>query len=117
MRWPSLLLGMVLVERTSEERRWSELALRALRQLGGDSQMVVGAKPRRLQFDRGPQHGEHDLPSWRRQKLGFLLSNGFHFDVKHDAGASFQLPDQDGEQHKYSRYTNVDPHGFLRGGR
>ncbi len=71
---------------------------------------------RRLLFDRGPLHGEHGLSSWRKQKLGFSLPNGFHFDVKHDRKTRFRLPDQDGTQREFNLYTNVDPHGFLRGG-
>ena len=72
---------------------------------------------RKLLFSRGAPHGLHDLARWRRQKLGFSLPSGFHFDVKHEQGRSFRLIDQDGTRHEFDAYTNVDPHGYLRGGR
>ena len=48
---------MVLAEETSEERRWSELTLRALGELGGASQMVVGAKLRQKMVELGHKEG------------------------------------------------------------
>ena len=71
---------------------------------------------RRLRFNRGVPHGMHGLPGWRRQKLGSRLPDGFHFDVNSDRGRSFRLRDRDGSQHEFDAYTNVDPHGFIRGG-
>ena len=71
---------------------------------------------RRLLFRRGILHGMHGLSAWRRQKLGFSLPSGFHFDVKHDQHRTFLLRDQDGTPRDFDVYTNVDPHGFLRGG-
>ena len=70
----------------------------------------------RLLFGRGAPHGVHGIPAWRRQKLGFRLPNGFHFDVKHEQGRSFRLSDQHGIRHEFTTYANVDPHGFMRGG-
>ena len=72
---------------------------------------------RRLLFRRGAPHGMHGLPAWRRQKLGFRLPDGFHFDVAHERDRTFQLSDQEGRPRKFDAYTNVDPHGFVRGGR
>lgn len=72
---------------------------------------------RRLRFSRGTPHGQHGLSSWRRQKLGFSLPSGFHFDVRHEQRRGFQLIDQDGTRREFNVYTNVDPHGYLRGGR
>ena len=71
---------------------------------------------RRLQFKRGAQHGTHGLPGWRTQKFGFRLPAGFHFDVSHERGKSFRLSDQNGTQYLFDAYTNVDSHGFVRGG-
>ena len=71
---------------------------------------------RRLRFNRGAAHGMHGLPGWRRQKLGFRLPDGFHFDVNNDRGRSFRLSDWDGSRLDFDAYTNVDPHGFIRGG-
>ena len=71
----------------------------------------------RLLFCRGAPHGMHGLPAWRRQKLGFRLPDGFHFDVVHERDRTFQLKDQEGRPRKFDAYTNVDPHGFVRGGR
>ena len=72
---------------------------------------------RRLLFSRGAPHGMHGLAAWQRQKLGFLLPNGFHYDVKHEQKRSFSLCDQEGTRQPFVEYTNVDPHGFIRGGR
>lgn len=71
----------------------------------------------RLLFDRGAPHGVHGMPSWRQQKLGFRLPNGFHFDVKHEQGRSFRLSDSDGTRHEFNTYANLDPHEFVRHGR
>lgn len=72
---------------------------------------------RRLLFSRGAPHGIHGLPAWQRQKLGFALPYGFHYDVKHERDSSFRLCDRKGTRSKFVAYTNVDPHGFIRGGR
>ena len=72
---------------------------------------------RRLIFRRGAPHGMYGLPAWRRQKLGFRLPDGFHFDVTHERDRIFQLSDQEGRPREFDAYTNVDPHGFVRGGR
>ena len=71
---------------------------------------------RRLRFKRGAPHGMHGLPGWRTQKFGLRLPSGFHFDVNHERGKSFRLSDQNGARHRFDAYTNVDPHGFIRGG-
>ena len=70
-----------------------------------------------LLFKRGASHGIHGLPAWQRQKLGFSLPSGFHFDVEHTQARRFRLSDQSGTRHVFESYTNVDPHGFVRGGR
>ena len=71
---------------------------------------------RELAFSHDGYHGHHDLPAWRRRKLTFRFPDGFHFDVKHIRGRDFHLHDQEGKPKHFVRYTNVDPHGFLRGG-
>ena len=71
----------------------------------------------RLVFKRGTPHGGHGLPQWRSRKLTSELPPGFHFDVKNDRrNRRFQISDQEGAAHIFASYTNVDPHGFLRGG-
>ena len=72
---------------------------------------------RQLVFRRGAPHGEHGLPSWRKQKLTFRLPEGHHFDVTHERGSAFHIEDEGGASRKFARYTNVDSHGFVRGGR
>ena len=69
---------------------------------------------RRLAFCRGASHGLH-VPNWRRQKLTFCLPEGFHFDVQHEKGNSFRLDARNGTS-TFKKYTNVDPHGYVRGG-
>lgn len=69
-----------------------------------------------LTFDPGPRHGDH-LPPWQRRKLTFTIPVGFHFDVKHERERAFNVVDATGARHGFSRYTNVDPHGHIRGGR
>ena len=62
-------------------------------------------------------HGSHGLLSWQDRKLTCHLPPGFHFDVAHFRRRRFQVYDRDGTIHRFSHYTNIDPHGFLRGGR
>ena len=70
---------------------------------------------RELIFCHGPHHGSHGLPEWRRRKFTFCFPEGFHFDVKHSRNRNFQVRSGSGMR-KFNKYTNVDPHGFLRGG-
>ena len=77
----------------------------------------VWCDSRELAFSRCAYHGHHDLPAWRRQKFTFHFPDGFHFDVKHVRDHRFSVYDQEGVPKQFIRYTNVDPHGFLRGGR
>ncbi len=69
-----------------------------------------------LTFSRGPNHGGLHLPPWRRKKLTFNLPNGFHFDVRRGERRSFDICDELGRKHNFEKYTNIDPHGYLRGG-
>lgn len=69
-----------------------------------------------LTFSRGPAHGGRNIPAWRRKKLTFNLPEGFHFDVRHDKGRPFFVNDERRGRHKFVEYTNIDPHGYLRGG-
>ena len=57
------------------------------------------------------------LPEWRRRKLTFNLPDGFHFEVRHREGRRFHVRDQTGESQRFTEYTNIDPHGFVRSGR
>ena len=72
---------------------------------------------RELDFRRGPSHGGRHLPKRRRRKLTFNLPDGFHFDVRHRAGRPFHVSDEAGTTRRFTEYTNIDPHGFVRGGR
>lgn len=62
------------------------------------------------------RHGSHGLAAWRNKKLTFELPVGFHFDVKHRRHRSFNVVDWPGVLHRFNQYTNIDPHGFIRGG-
>ena len=51
-------------------------------------------------------------------KFTFRFPDGFHYDVSgkipnHD----FTVKDAEGRPHPFGRYTNVDPHGSIRGGK
>ena len=69
-----------------------------------------------LTFARGPSHGGQHLPGRRRMKLTLTLPGGFHFDVRHDANRAFSVRDESGQVLNFQRYTNIDPHGYIRGG-
>ena len=71
---------------------------------------------RDLVFSRGPLHGFHGLPEWRQRKLTRHLPPGFHFDVRHSRSRAFRIIDHAGDVSQFSEYTNVDPHGYVRGG-
>lgn len=70
-----------------------------------------------LVFTRGSLHGSHGLAAWQNKKLTFGLPAGFHFDVKHRRSRGFSVSDQHWVSHTFNQYTNIDPHGFIRGGR
>ena len=70
------------------------------------------------EFTRDPEpHGSHGLANWRNKRLTFHLPDGCHFDVTHLRGRRFSVPDQHEVPHTFDQYTNIDPHGFIRGGR
>lgn len=71
---------------------------------------------RDLDFSRGPDHGGRHLPKRRRRKLTFHLPDGYHFDVRHREGRRFHVCDQAGARRHFIEYTNIDPHGYVRGG-
>ena len=70
----------------------------------------------RLAFSHGPHHASH-VSAWRKRKLTFGIPTGFHFDVRHEKSRPFKLRNQDRIPNDYNEYTNVDPHGYVRGGR
>ena len=72
---------------------------------------------RSLKFSRGAAHGGYHLPKRRRRKFTFDLPEGFHFDVRHSDGFPFRIEDAVGTSMEFKEYTNVDPHGHVRGGR
>jgi hypothetical protein len=50
-------------------------------------------------------------------KFTYLLPHGFHFDVRHQKeNHHFTLVDCAGISRQFTTYTNVDPHGYVRGG-
>jgi hypothetical protein len=66
-------------------------------------------------FDhRGPRHG--DAPPPRAYKYSFSIPSGFHYDVRHLNGRSFNLLDRTGMRHAIAAggYINVDPHAECR---
>ena len=63
----------------------------------------------------GAEHGQAPLD--RRWKFTYRLSPGFHFDVSHLGGRRFTLVDAGGEQLIFREYSNVDAHGYVRGGK
>lgn len=67
-----------------------------------------------LAFRRGSPHASH-IPCWRKRKLTFDIPVGLHFDVWHERGRRFRLKGRAGWR-DFVEYTNVDPHGFIRGG-
>lgn len=69
---------------------------------------------RRLMYCHGPHHAIH-VSNWRKRKLTFDIPTGFHFDVQHERSRPFTLRARDGS-HNFDQYTNVDPHGYVRGG-
>lgn len=69
---------------------------------------------RQLVFRQGAYHASH-VSDWRKRKLTFDFPAGFHFDVEHERSRPFTLHTRDGS-HDFNQYTNVDPHGYARGG-
>ncbi len=69
------------------------------------------------QFDpNGARHGTH-LPPGRLWKYCFRLPAGFHFDVTSAVdGRALFITDNEGNSRQFNHYTNVDSHGYLRGG-
>lgn len=56
-------------------------------------------------------------PRDRRWKYTVCLPEHFHFDVHHHRRAPFSLPDHAGNRRTFREYTNVDAHGWIRGGK
>ena len=68
-------------------------------------------------FDPGAsRHGVH-VPRERRWKFALEVPEGFHFDVQAERGQPFTIRDAQGAIRKYLAYTNVDCHGYVRGGK
>ena len=68
-----------------------------------------------LLFDPGgPEHGRASQS--RRWKFTYQLSPDFHFDVRHEGGRRFTVVDANGEAQSFREYTNIDSHGYVRGG-
>ena len=71
---------------------------------------------KRLVFEHDTPHAGQQLPEWRSRKLTCQFPPGFHFDVRHNQNRPFQISGREGKVHEFFAYTNVDPHGFVRGG-
>ena len=72
---------------------------------------------RGLLFDSGgARHGLHIDPG-KRWKFTYMVPSAFHYDVKHSrAEQSFRILDYVGVEYRFDVYTNVDCHGYIRGG-
>ncbi len=126
--------ALVLPECTfSPSRRFEGIWRRAHRvRIGHDSTQRIAAEirlfkshhflkgawvdRRRLVFDaRGPGHGR--TVRSRCWKFTYVVPDGFHYDVQHShSNTAFTLIDYAGVTRQFRRYTNVDCHGFVRGG-
>lgn len=72
---------------------------------------------RQRRFDPGgPRHAVH-VPTEQNWKYTFRVPAGFHFDVSREDPPDFSLTDCKGTVHTFRRYTNVDCHGYVRGGK
>ncbi len=68
-------------------------------------------------FDqRGPWHAIH-VPDDRHWKFTFKVPEGFHYDVELERGGRFWLRDATGAVREFIEHTNVDCHGYVRGGK
>ena len=76
----------------------------------------------RWEDDRGLQfkvasdrHGSN--PPCGRFKFTYQLPEGFHYDVRgKKENSGFTIEDIEGRSHRFRIYTNIDPHGSIRGG-
>ncbi len=69
-----------------------------------------------LIFDPGgPRHGGAEA-EWR-WKFTYQVPAQFHYDVHGIGNRAFRVRDRFGVAHFFNEYTNVDCHGFIRGGR
>ncbi len=71
---------------------------------------------RGLQFKvASDRHGSN--PPYGSFKFTYRLPEGFHYDVRGNVGnRGFTIEDAEGQSHHFRRYTNIDPHGSIRGG-
>ncbi len=60
-------------------------------------------------------HGLSHDPN-RHHKFTFEIPNGFHFDVRESRGREFTIRDHQGILCRFGQFTNIDPHGHVRGG-
>ena len=69
-----------------------------------------------LQFKvTSDRHGSN--PPYGRFKFTYKLPEGFHYDVRGKVGnRGFTIVDAEGQSHRFGNYTNIDPHGSIRGG-
>ena len=68
-----------------------------------------------LLFDSsGAQHAQ--APTERRCKFTYQIPPAFHFDVQHESQRRFSIAGADGVQRTFQAFTNVDAHGYIRGG-
>ena len=69
-----------------------------------------------IQFRVAPErHGS--FPSYGRIKFSFQVPEGFHYDVRNSRrNRGFTITDAEGQIKLFSRYTNIDCHGSIRGG-
>ena len=69
-----------------------------------------------IRYDpRGELHGIPSLAK-HKWKYAYQYPLGFHYDVSCPTRRAFLIQDAEGVRHQFSRHTNVDPHGYVRGG-
>ena len=69
---------------------------------------------------RRREHHAIERPGVRpgmRWKFTFQVPDGFHYNVVHSRGGGFEIPNENGIPQRFRKRTNVDCHGFVRGGR
>ena len=70
-----------------------------------------------IAFDtEGERHAQASPP--RSRKYSYLITPGFHFDVKHESDAAFTVCDFENQNRKCpkNKYVNIDPHGVVTHG-
>lgn len=85
------------------------------RHLVGSRSVWKDGRDLEFQFS-GSRHA--NTPTERRWKFTYFVDENFHYDVKHSrSNTPFIIIDGNGVSRRFTNYTNVDCHGFIRGGK